>query len=116
MRSAPRVREIPNPNGLLVSCALCRIRKGRKSAGLRMHAVPRMSPSTDDLATLRQYKRCYILLMIGGYLMADKSNNEAYLRWLPLQEDFVRCHSRSWGSAVDWHDIAEQGLARVEDP
>ncbi|QHN82683.1 uncharacterized protein DS421_20g697910 [Arachis hypogaea] len=32
-------------------------------------------PPTDDPKTLRQYDRCYIMLLIGGYLMTDKSNN-----------------------------------------
>ncbi|RYR11197.1 hypothetical protein Ahy_B05g079671 [Arachis hypogaea] len=47
-------------------------------------------PDTDDLATLRQHARCYILLMIRGYLMTDKSNSQVHLR----------CGSLSWGSAV----------------
>ncbi|RYQ95264.1 hypothetical protein Ahy_B08g090336 [Arachis hypogaea] len=55
---------------------------------------------TDDPKTLRQYARCYILLLIGGYLMTDKSNNLVHLRWLPLLADFVRCRELSWGSAV----------------
>ncbi|RYQ79669.1 hypothetical protein Ahy_Scaffold2g107628 [Arachis hypogaea] len=40
-------------------------------------------PNTNDLATLRQYARCFILLMIGSYLMIDKSNNQgsAVLAW-----------------------------------
>ncbi|RYR44018.1 hypothetical protein Ahy_A08g040401 [Arachis hypogaea] len=55
---------------------------------------------TDDSKTLRQYARCYILLLIGGYLMTDKSNNLVHLRWLPLLADFVRCRELSWESAV----------------
>ncbi|XP_015972334.1 serine/threonine-protein phosphatase 7 long form homolog [Arachis duranensis] len=42
----------------------------------------------DDPETLRQYARCYIMLLIGGYLMTDKSNNLVHLRWLPLLQDF----------------------------
>ncbi|RYR25442.1 hypothetical protein Ahy_B02g059191 [Arachis hypogaea] len=55
---------------------------------------------TDDPKTLRQYARSYILLLIMGYLLTDKSNNLVHLRWLPLLQDFERCHGLSWGSAV----------------
>ncbi|RYR03530.1 hypothetical protein Ahy_B06g082554 [Arachis hypogaea] len=44
--------------------------------------------------------RCYIMLLIGGYLMTDKSNNQVHLWWLPFRDDFQRCHFLSWGSAV----------------
>ncbi|RYR15250.1 hypothetical protein Ahy_B04g071976 [Arachis hypogaea] len=33
----------------------------------------RQMPPPDDLETLRHYARCYIMLLIGGYLMMDKS-------------------------------------------
>ncbi|RYR07322.1 hypothetical protein Ahy_B05g074652 [Arachis hypogaea] len=46
------------------------------------------------------YTRCYILLLIGGYLMTDKSNNHIHIRWLPLLDDFERCRILSWGSVV----------------
>ncbi|RYR27972.1 hypothetical protein Ahy_B01g052048 [Arachis hypogaea] len=52
--------------------------------------------ATVDAATFRQYTRCYIMLLIGGYLMTDKSNNQVYIRWLPLLADFERCHGMSW--------------------
>ncbi|XP_057740615.1 serine/threonine-protein phosphatase 7 long form homolog [Arachis stenosperma] len=58
-----------------------------------------MPPNTSDLDTLRQYARCYIMLMIRGYLGTDKSNNTVHLRWLPLLDDFERCHRLSWGSS-----------------
>ncbi|RYR21183.1 hypothetical protein Ahy_B03g066453 [Arachis hypogaea] len=35
-----------------------------------------------------------------GYLMIDRSNNQVHLRWLPLLDDFQRCRSLFWGSAV----------------
>ncbi|QHN92750.1 serine/threonine-protein phosphatase 7 long form homolog [Arachis hypogaea] len=57
-------------------------------------------PPTDDPETLRQYARYYIMLLIGGYLMIDKSNNLVYVRWLPLLRDFAECKGLSWGSAV----------------
>ncbi|RYR26099.1 hypothetical protein Ahy_B02g060255 [Arachis hypogaea] len=55
---------------------------------------------TDDPETLWQYARCYIMLLIGGYLLTDKLNNLVHLRWLPLLEDFGRCRALSWGSAI----------------
>ncbi|QHO09082.1 uncharacterized protein DS421_14g478220 [Arachis hypogaea] len=60
----------------------------------------RQMPQTDDPETLRQYARCYIMLLIEGYLMTDKFNNLVHLRWLPLLRDFTKCRAFSWGSAV----------------
>ncbi|RYR65509.1 hypothetical protein Ahy_A03g011435 [Arachis hypogaea] len=40
------------------------------------------------------------MLLIGGYLMTDKSNNLMSLRWLPLLRDFTECRTFLWGSAV----------------
>ncbi|RYR05468.1 hypothetical protein Ahy_B06g085333 [Arachis hypogaea] len=57
-------------------------------------------PPTDDPETLRQYARCYIMLLIGGYLLTDKSNNLVHIRWLPLLRDFAEYRALSWGSAV----------------
>ncbi|RYR03891.1 hypothetical protein Ahy_B06g083294 [Arachis hypogaea] len=53
----------------------------------------RQMPQIDDPETLRQYARCYIMLLIGGYLMTDKSNNMVHLRWLPLLRDFAECRA-----------------------
>ncbi|RYR67758.1 hypothetical protein Ahy_A03g014162 [Arachis hypogaea] len=68
-------------------------------------------PPIDDPETLRQYARCYIMLLIRGYLMMDKSNNLVHLRWLPLLQDFGQCRALSWcsilHSAVDVLDIPE---------
>ncbi|RYR46131.1 hypothetical protein Ahy_A07g031890 [Arachis hypogaea] len=36
-------------------------------------------PPTDDSETFRQYTRCYIMLLIGGYLMTDKFNNLVHI-------------------------------------
>ncbi|RYR33967.1 hypothetical protein Ahy_A10g048665 [Arachis hypogaea] len=55
---------------------------------------------TDNPETLRQYARCYIMLLIRGYLLTDKSNNLVHLRWIPLLRDFEECRVISWGSAV----------------
>ncbi|RYQ92291.1 hypothetical protein Ahy_B09g098476 [Arachis hypogaea] len=76
-------------------------------------------PPTDDLETLRQYARCYILLLIGGYLMIDKSNNLVHIRWLLLLRDFGQCRALSWGSAVlTWTyeslcSVAQRGITDI---
>ncbi|RYR24858.1 hypothetical protein Ahy_B02g058409 [Arachis hypogaea] len=57
-------------------------------------------PPTNNPETLRQYARCYIMILIGDYLMTDKLNNLVHLRWLPLLEDFGQCRALSWGSTV----------------
>ncbi|RYR78200.1 hypothetical protein Ahy_A01g002930 [Arachis hypogaea] len=40
------------------------------------------------------------MLLIGGYLLIDKSNNLVHVRWLPLFRDFAECRALSWGSAM----------------
>ncbi|RYR07195.1 hypothetical protein Ahy_B05g074511 [Arachis hypogaea] len=60
----------------------------------------RQMPPTDDPETFRQYARCYIMLLIGGYLLTDKSNNLVHVRWLLLLRDFEECRALSWGSTV----------------
>ncbi|RYR42068.1 hypothetical protein Ahy_A08g038515 [Arachis hypogaea] len=59
-----------------------------------------MLSDTSDPDTLRQYARFYIMLMIGGYLLSNKSNNTVHLRWMPFLDDFERCRRLSCGSAV----------------
>ncbi|RYR43509.1 hypothetical protein Ahy_A08g039908 [Arachis hypogaea] len=60
----------------------------------------RQMPSTDEPETLRQYARCYIMLLIGGYLLTDKSNILMHIRWQPLFWDFAECRALSWGLDV----------------
>ncbi|KAL4328192.1 uncharacterized protein DS421_13g407170 [Arachis hypogaea] len=66
--------------GAFVTCIHgTKLRPGNWLSGYsvtRLRERVRQMPDTDDPATLRQYARCYILLMIGGYLMTDKSNNQ----------------------------------------
>ncbi|RYR53036.1 hypothetical protein Ahy_A06g027891 [Arachis hypogaea] len=64
------------------------------------HESRHMPLSTTDPATFRQYTRCYIMQLIGGYLMTNKSNNQVHIRWLLLLADFRRCNGLSWGSIV----------------
>ncbi|QHO00135.1 uncharacterized protein DS421_13g403870 [Arachis hypogaea] len=65
--------------------------------GLRAHVWlrdhVRQMPPTDDLETLRHYASCYIMLLIGGYLMTENSNNLVHIRWLPLLRDFGECRT-----------------------
>nr|XP_012567795.1 protein MAIN-LIKE 2-like [Cicer arietinum] len=44
--------------------------------------------------------RAYILCMIGGLLMSDKSNNRVHLKYLSLLGDLQKASQYSWGSAV----------------
>ncbi|RYR75841.1 hypothetical protein Ahy_A01g000426 [Arachis hypogaea] len=64
-----------------------------KLVWLRDHV--RQMSQTNDPETLRQYARCYIMLLIKGYLMTDKSNMLVHLRWLPLLRDFAECRAFS---------------------
>ena len=50
--------------------------------------------------TVIRHTRAYIMMMLGGFLMADKSGAKVHLRWLPLLHDFEYFGSFSWGSAV----------------
>ncbi|KAK5793642.1 hypothetical protein PVK06_034794 [Gossypium arboreum] len=47
-----------------------------------------------------QYARAYILQIIRGILMLDKSRNFVYLRWLPKLVSFREAGELSWKSAV----------------
>ena len=53
---------------------------------------------TDD--QIQHFARAYILKLIGGYLMPDKSSSDVYLMYLPLLADLTAVGSYSWGSAV----------------
>ncbi|KAK5844360.1 hypothetical protein PVK06_000496 [Gossypium arboreum] len=47
-----------------------------------------------------QFARAFILKLIGGLLMPDKSRNLVHLRWLLLLADLKEAGRLSWGSAV----------------
>ncbi|KAF7823303.1 serine/threonine-protein phosphatase 7 long form-like protein [Senna tora] len=49
---------------------------------------------------LEQYARAYILRLIGGYLMPDKTSTHCCLMYLNMLRDFDACGAYSWGSAV----------------
>lgn len=48
---------------------------------------------------LRQYCRAYLLQLIGGYILPDKSSNRVNLKYLPLLKNFNEISSYNWGSA-----------------
>ncbi|MED6198041.1 hypothetical protein PIB30_062385 [Stylosanthes scabra] len=88
--------------------------RGRQERVCRCEAyMAEGSSSTDSriglVYVLRQFARRYILLMIGCWLISDKSNNMVSVRWIPLLEDFDAYKKLSWGSAAadrDTTDIA----------
>ncbi|MBA0549879.1 hypothetical protein Golob_020880, partial [Gossypium lobatum] len=47
-----------------------------------------------------QFARAFILKLIGGLLMPDKSRNLVHLRWLLLLTNLKEAGQLSWGSAV----------------
>ncbi|KAF7806810.1 serine/threonine-protein phosphatase 7 long form-like protein [Senna tora] len=56
-----------------------------------------LNPTNDDI---EHFARAYILKLIGGYLMPDKSSKEVYLMYLPLLTDLTAVRTFCWGSAV----------------
>ncbi|MBA0764262.1 hypothetical protein Gotri_013624, partial [Gossypium trilobum] len=58
-------------------------------------------PGDDSIEVQRvRYARAYILQIIGGYLMPDKSRNLVHLKWLLKLIDFRAAGELSWGSVV----------------
>ncbi|XP_028806137.1 serine/threonine-protein phosphatase 7 long form homolog [Neltuma alba] len=56
----------------------------------------------DDVQ-VQQFTRAYILRLIGGYLMLDRSCTMVYLMYLPLLYNMEEVGNFSWGSAVLAH-------------
>ena len=52
---------------------------------------------------MQRFAYVYILRLIGGFLMLDRSGHKVYLMYLPLLEDFHEAGQYSWGSAVLVH-------------
>ncbi|KAF7835764.1 serine/threonine-protein phosphatase 7 long form-like protein [Senna tora] len=48
----------------------------------------------------QRYTRQYILHLLGGYLILEKTSTDCCLMYLPLLRDFAECGQYSWGSAV----------------
>lgn len=76
---------------------------------LRREVLP-LGPQETE-ARVMQSARAYILLLIGGVLLADMSSARVHLRYLPLLRDFDECGSLSWGSAV--LSVLYRGLNRA---
>lgn len=56
-------------------------------------------PAGADDVTVQQCTRGYILLLIGGFVFADRSSSHVPVYYLPLFEDFAIAGQYSWGSA-----------------
>ncbi|KAL4277103.1 hypothetical protein AHAS_Ahas20G0273700 [Arachis hypogaea] len=72
--------------------------------------------------TLHQYVRCYLIMLIRGFLFTNELATLVPLRWLPLLEDFDRCYRLSWGlhcsvipttHCTSWHCVMWQILRGV---
>ncbi|XP_028084319.1 serine/threonine-protein phosphatase 7 long form homolog [Camellia sinensis] len=50
--------------------------------------------------TVHHYARTYIMWLIGGVLVPDKSQNIVKMMFLPLLRDFDRIQEYSWGGAT----------------
>ncbi|XP_039026379.1 protein MAINTENANCE OF MERISTEMS-like [Hibiscus syriacus] len=44
--------------------------------------------------------RTYLMTLIGGILLPDKSGNLVHTQYLPIMEDLVVCRQYSWGSTI----------------
>jgi len=76
-----------------------KIRGGRlKSSWLRNEF--NIIPADADQATLDQYARAYILMLITGCLFSDHSGSLVHLAFLALLENLDDIHTYSWGSAA----------------
>ena len=72
-------------------------------------SVPWLAETFHELAddaddeTVRCFARAYILRLIGGYLMPDRTGHRVSLMYLSLLGDFQSAGQYSWGSAVLAH-------------
>ena len=57
-------------------------------------------PVGVDDVILEHYARAFILALLGGALLADKTSTHVQLCYLPLLRDFTEISHYSWGSAV----------------
>ncbi|KAK5845473.1 hypothetical protein PVK06_001661 [Gossypium arboreum] len=65
-------------------------------AWLRNNFMELAEDSTEERR--ERYTRAYIIQIIGGFLMLDKSRNLVHLRWLLELIDFRGADELSWGS------------------
>ncbi|CAN1147833.1 hypothetical protein LINPERHAP2_LOCUS16107 [Linum perenne] len=65
---------------------------------LRSHFAYREGAiSDDDIHTIHQYCRAYIVDFFGSCIFADRSGAYAHLFMLPLLEDIERVREYAWG-------------------
>ncbi|CAN1819883.1 Protein MAIN-LIKE 1 [Linum perenne] len=68
---------------------------------LRSHFAYREGAiSDDDIQTIHQYCRAYIVDFFGSCIFADRSGAYAHLFMLPLLEDIDRVGEYAWGAAA----------------
>ncbi|RYR21418.1 hypothetical protein Ahy_B03g066702 [Arachis hypogaea] len=67
-----------------------------KWLGSRLQQMPLDSPEE----ALVRYARCYIMYLLGGFLLLDKANNTVHVRYLLLLANYDAIITYSWGSAV----------------
>ncbi|MBA0858925.1 hypothetical protein Goshw_001772 [Gossypium schwendimanii] len=70
-----------------------------ESMGWLRKTFPMLGDDLNEVQRVR-YARAYILQIIGGYLMSDKSPNLVHLRWLLKFINLRVVDELSWGSAV----------------
>ncbi|XP_071916738.1 serine/threonine-protein phosphatase 7 long form homolog isoform X2 [Coffea arabica] len=58
-----------------------------------------LPPDASDVHC-RQRARIYLLLLLGGHLLSDKSGNKVPLLYMPLLRDLETVGQYSWGSAI----------------
>ncbi|CAN1777682.1 Protein MAIN-LIKE 2 [Linum perenne] len=72
-----------------------------KMTWLRSHFAYREGAiSDDDIHTIHQYCRAYIVDFFGSCIFADRSGAYAHLFMLPLLEDIERVREYAWGAAA----------------
>ncbi|KAF7815931.1 serine/threonine-protein phosphatase 7 long form-like protein [Senna tora] len=84
--------------------------KFRKLSLRWLHQNFSQIPMNATIQQLQQYTRAYILMLIGGVLMCDKTSAVS-LMYLPLLEDLEKAGRYSWGSAVLAHLYRELCVA-----
>ncbi|KAF7806811.1 serine/threonine-protein phosphatase 7 long form-like protein [Senna tora] len=76
-------------------------RKGQRVSMSWLKSQFQYVPDHNSLEVYKQrYTRQYILHLLGGYLIPDKTSTDCCLMYLPLLRDFAECGQYSWGSAV----------------
>ncbi|CAN1184284.1 Protein MAIN-LIKE 2 [Linum perenne] len=81
---------------------------------LRSHfAYSEGAISNDDIHTIHQYCRAYIVDFFGSCIFADRSGAYAHLIMLPLLEDIDRVEEYAWGAAALSWSYRELGRTAI---